>query len=352
MKIIRLSTYLDYGGLERRLANISHVEDNNEWVFVCFDKRGNAAKIIESNQKRVVNLNISPKIFSYKTLQNLVQFLRKEKPDVLHTSGAEANFHGIIAGKIVGIPKIIGEEIGIPQHSTMARIIFSSLYKLTDYVVGNSQLVLDAVHQLDKVPYSKLVKIDNPLIFSHLNNKKQHSDKCFQMVMISRLEKVKNIKGVLAAFSRLYKENINVCLKIAGTGSEEIFLKNLIEELDLQNVVEMLGYVTDPYPLLLQSDLYILNSHSEGFSNSLAEAMYSGTPSLSSKVGAAEEMIKDGINGFLVKPADEEDLYQKLKEIINMSKYQLEQIGNAGHEKIVNNYSLEHHIQELIKIYQ
>ena len=128
-------------------------------------------------------------------------------------------------------------------------------------------------------------------------------------------------------------------------------ITEFIKEMKLQNHVHFLGFITYPYPSLLNADLYILNSHSEGFSNSLVEAMYSKTPSLSTAVGAAPEIIEDGINGFLTPANDEEALYNKLKEIINFPKEELLEIGLAGHEKIVKNFSLENHVNELMKIY-
>src|SRR5690606_29137773 len=155
-------------GVETRLANISHVQDENEWVFVCLNRTGKAAETINRNQKKLINLNVPPSIYSLKTFYTVYQTLKKEKPDVIHTSGAEANFHGILAAKLAGIPKIIGEEIGTPNHSKKAQFIFSIIYRFADFVIGNSQAVLDAVQKLDKVPKRKLKKIDNPIIFKDL----------------------------------------------------------------------------------------------------------------------------------------------------------------------------------------
>ena len=353
MKILRLSTFLDFGGVETRLANISYVGDGHEWVFVCMNKEGKAANIIKDNQKRVINLQTTPSIYSFKTLFKLYQLLKREKPDVIHTSGAEANFHGILAAKLSGVSRIIGEEIGTPNHSKKAQLIFSFVYRFADFVVGNSQAVLDAVCQLDKVPRRKLVQIDNPILFKDLSTYKRNkpADE-FQMLMISRLEPVKNIEGVINVLKQLKnKTDLNLRLIIAGSGQSESILKQQVKDLDLENQVTFLGFISDPYPHLLNADLYILNSHSEGFSNSLVEAMYSKTPSLSTAVGAAPEIMDDGINGFLTPANDEEALYEKIKAIIALPKEKLQEIGVAGHEKIVKNFSLENHISELMKIY-
>lgn len=353
MKILRLSTYLDFGGVETRLATISHVQDQNEWVFICMNREGKAAKIIRENHKKLINLKVKPSIYSFRTFWSIYHTIKKEKPDVIHTSGAEANFHGILAAKLAGVAHIIGEEIGIPNHSNKAQLIFSFVYRFADFVVGNSQAVLEVVHQVDKVPKRKLVQIDNPILFKDLSAYKRNKpfDE-FQMLMISRLEPVKNIEGMINVLSQLKnKTDLNLRLIIAGSGQSESALKQQVKELGLENNVEFLGFIDDPYPHLLSSDLYILNSFSEGFSNSLVEAMYSKTPSLSTAVGAAPEIIEDGINGFIVPPDDEEALYGKIKAIITLPKEKLREIGVAGHEKIVKSFSLDNHVNGLMKIY-
>ena len=353
MKILRLSTFLDFGGVETRLANISHIQDDHEWVFVCMNREGKAAKIIRENHKKLINLKVKPSIYSLGTFWSIYQTIKKEKPAVIHTSGAEANFHGILAAKLAGVSRIIGEEIGTPNHSKKAQLIFSFVYRFADFVIGNSQAVLDVVHQLDKVPRRKLVQIANPILFKDLSAYKRNKpfDE-FQMLMISRLEPVKNIEGMINVLKQLKdKTDLNLRLIIAGSGQSESVLKQQVKDLDMENQVTFLGFINDPYPYLVNADLYILNSHSEGFSNSLVEAMYSKTPSLSTAVGAAPEIIEDGINGFLTPANDEEALCNKLKAIIALPKEKLQEIGVAGHEIIVKNFSLENHVNELMKIY-
>lgn len=354
MKIIRLSTYLDFGGVERRLANISHHQDANEWVFACFDRVGTAAKDIAENGKRVVNLKAKASIYSIITFLKTYRFLKKEKPNVLHTSGAEANFHGIIAGWLAKTPVIIGEEIGVPSHSKKGQFIFSKVYKLAKYVVGNSQSVLEAVHRLDKVPYSKLVKIANPVIFNDSIPKADilFAVDEFNLLSVSRLEKVKNLETLIRVVKRLIENNQKVHYWVVGSGSIENELKNLVNRLQISDNVTFLGYQNNPLSFVKQADLYIINSFTEGFSNSLAEAMYCKTPSLSTRVGAAEEFIVDGKNGFLINPDNEQELYEKLLTIINMDKEKLKKVGEMGHKTIVENYSLEKHVAELMKIYK
>ncbi|MBN9312776.1 MAG: hypothetical protein BGO40_00770 [Chryseobacterium sp. 39-10] len=355
MKILRLSTFLDFGGIESKMVNLSSLEDvENEWVFVALGKGGQSEKKIQAKGKRTVCLHLNHKIPSLSTIWKLFLFLKKEKPDVLHTSGAEANFFGFFAGKLAGVKTIVVEEIGIPNHSSKAKKIFQYIFKKADWVVGESKIVVDNLIQTYKLNPLKTKVIHNFGIFKSIETRKDlyKIQEIFKIIMISRLEPVKNIEGVLNVVKRLKNEGREIRLSIAGKGSIEGELKNLVQNLEIHENVDFLGLISDPYPHLLEADLYVLNSHSEGFSNSLVEAMYSKTPSLSTSVGAAPEIIKDGVNGFLVPADNEEALFLKVKEITQMSAMQRKQIGEAGHKTIIENFSLENHVEKLMEIYK
>ena len=355
MKIIRLSTFLDFGGIETKMANLSTYNDKeNEWVFVALGKGGEAEKKIRANGKQTQVLGFDYKIPSIKTIWKLYKFLKKEKPDVLHTSGAEANFFGYFAGRMAGVPKIIVEEIGIPRQSSVAKKIFRFIFRNADYAVGESKAVVDHFVTTYKLDPDKAKVVSNFGLFQYDLSKLivQKDESIFNIVMISRLEKVKNIEGVINVVARLCDTTSrNIRLTIAGSGALEQELKKKVEEMKLQNQVHFLGFITDPYPHLCNADLYVLNSHSEGFSNSLVEAMYSGTPVLSTTVGAASDIIEDSKNGFLTSVNDEEELYLKLLKIVDIPKEVMSKIGSNGQKSIIEKYSLKNHIEQLMSIY-
>ena len=351
MKIIRLSTFLDFGGVEKRLSNVSAVQDKNEWIFCAINKGGQAEQEILKNKKKVFCLNLSYKIPNFETLFSVYKFIKHHKPDVVHTSGAEANFYGVLASRLAGVHKIVAEEIGTPNQSFLGKLIFSLVYKLSHSVVGNSLPVLDYLKKGNKVSDRKLCLIPNPVLFKELPNRKI-SNTVFKLISVSRLEKVKNIGQILKVVKGLRDKGIEIEYNIIGSGSLEDELKNKVEHLDLKSQVNFLGFNSNPYTYLLESDLYILNSFTEGFSNSLVEAMYSGTPSISTKSGSAVEIINHGENGWLVEVDNEDQLFSVIKHIINLKAEERQKVGDAGKRTIVENYSLDAHIKKLMSIYE
>ena len=77
MKIIRLCTLLNFGGLEQRLVTISKVEDEHEWVFCALGTGGAAAEQIEKNGKKVVVLDATYTIPSLASIRRLVEFFEQ-----------------------------------------------------------------------------------------------------------------------------------------------------------------------------------------------------------------------------------------------------------------------------------
>ncbi|MEO5777862.1 MAG: glycosyltransferase [Flavobacterium sp.] len=352
IKIIRLTTFLDFGGIEKRLINISTHQDQNKWLFCALNHGGNAEAVIQNNGKRVICFNYSYRIPSIITLYKLVRFFKKEKPDVVHTSGSEANFHGILAAKLAGVPIIIGEEVGIPNQSKTARIIFSKIYLLTDYIVGNSIEVIEYLRNHNNVSAKKLKQIPNPVIFPELPKSIKTEDGFFNLISVSRLEKVKNIDSILRVVARLIELNLPVHYTILGDGSKMNHLKKMTKELNIESAVTFLGFQDNPYPYLLKADLYLLTSFTEGFSNSLAEAMYCGIPSLTTRVGAAQEMIEDDKNGWIVNVNDDDDLFNKINYIIKIGNHKRMEIAEKGKETVVKNFSLQNHVNLLMTMYK
>lgn len=345
---------LNFGGIERRLINLAHIQDENEWFFCSIGKGGAAEKEIKRLGKNVKCFDVAFRIPSFVAIWKLYFFFKKYKPDVVHSSGAEANFHGIIAARLAKVPCIVGEEIGVPDQSIRARKVFSFLYnRYCKSIVGNSHAVTDYLTTYNGVIPEKVKKIANPLIFPNLNIKKNKREGSFRIVSVSRLDPIKNIESVIKVLKILVDEGYDIVYWIIGEGDHRKKLEELVVSNDLSGRIVFWGFRENVYEYLCKSDLFILSSHSEGFSNSLVEAMYSGTPVLSTSVGAATEIIEHGVNGWLTKPRDDNALYRTLKnEILETSQDKRIEIGENARMFVRENFSLDQHVVELMNIYR
>jgi glycosyltransferase involved in cell wall biosynthesis len=353
MKIIRLTTFLDFGGIESKMANLSSLSDHNEWIFCSLGKGGTAEKQILQNKKEVVCFNYSYKIPSIITLLKLYFYFKNQRPQVVHSAGSEANFHGVIAAKLAKVPVIITEEIGIPSHSKLARFIFNIIYKLSDFVVGESQIVIDNLKNNYTIRENKLKVLSNFALFKNSQETIfTTKSAAFRIVSVSRLEPVKNIEGIIKVVEKLNQQKYVVKYSIVGEGSATEALKELVKKLNLENEVEFVGFQKETEKYYLNSDVYILNSFSEGFSNSLLEAMYLKKMCITTNVGAASEMIQNDTNGWIIPVNDENELYKKIKTAIELNSETRKNIENNAKKTVVENFSLQNHIDKLMQLYK
>jgi glycosyltransferase involved in cell wall biosynthesis len=124
-------------------------------------------------------------------------------------------------------------------------------------------------------------------------------------VTVARLEPVKNLPLLLAAFAEV-ADALDARLLIAGSGSEEARLRAQIATLGLTERAELLGYVVSPRPYLRAADAFVLASDEEGFGQVLSEAMRDGLPVISTDAagGGARFVLDEGRAGMLVPRGD------------------------------------------------
>lgn len=159
MKICRIVSQLNFGGVEQRLKLTSSFFIDNtdhELIILVLGNGGKVCREIEFMGIYVKVLNEKVKIPNVKLISKICKFLRFHNPDVIHTSGAEANFHGLFAGFLVQIPVRIGEEIGFPNHGFIFRKIFKFTYISSHQVIAISKAVAKRLIELKEVNNKKL----------------------------------------------------------------------------------------------------------------------------------------------------------------------------------------------------
>lgn len=137
----------------------------------------------------------------------------------------------------------------------------------------------------------------------------------FTIGTAARLEPVKNLAGLLRAFSQL--KSANCVLQIAGDGSERATLESRTRELGIADRVQFLGWRADIDSLLQQWDCFVLPSVEEGFGISVLEAMAAGLPVIATSVGGMREIVTNGQDGLLVPANDDGALADAMRRLIS-----------------------------------
>jgi glycosyltransferase involved in cell wall biosynthesis len=356
MRVIRVLPYLDFGGLERRVLLTAIGFQQNTDVELEIFVLGTQGKT--SNE--LLALGVQPKHFhskikipNIKLIYTLYREFKLFRPDVVHTSSAEANFHGLIAAWFSGVPIRIGEEIGFPNHDWKWRLIFKAVYKLATKVIGISEAVKNRIVDLGEVNPNKVEVVYNPVsIKESLDRVTLDHENAFVFVTTCRLVPVKNLSTLLAVFKELVSRNPDKKMKlwIVGDGTEKEKLQKQVDDLELNGKVIFWGFQEDVRPYLEAADVFVLPSFSEGFSISLVEAMLCGLPCIVTNQGGPSEIIDDQITGFLVNPNSPDQIQRAMQNHIQLGKKDRQQIGHTAKQS-ASKYSIDNHVKRLLEVY-
>jgi glycosyltransferase involved in cell wall biosynthesis len=125
-----------------------------------------------------------------------------------------------------------------------------------------------------------------------------------------------------------------LCLYIAGSGPEENKLKELVKELNIEENVNFLGYISGikKYSYYKSADVCVFPSIYEAFGIVLLEAMACGKPVVASNVGGIPFVVEEGKTGLLFESGNVEDLADKIVTILKDEELR-EKMGEAGRER-------------------
>ncbi|WP_266202560.1 glycosyltransferase family 4 protein [Pontibacter kalidii] len=352
MRIARVCTVLDFGGVEKRLVNVAEsCPEGVETIFIALGKGGWASQKIELLGKQVICLEEDFKIPNVSLIVTLVKLFKKLKPDVVHTSGAEANFHAQLAAYIARIPKRISEEIGFPNHNRGYRFIFKYIYSLSDKVICISASVANKVIGLREATREKISVVYNPIKYKEFKRDNEEQRDRIRFVTVCRLDKIKNLDRFIRVFSTLVESGSNCELIIVGDGPEKGALTDLTKELYLEDNIKFVGFSNEPSSFLLNSDFFVLPSYSEGLGNAIMEAMLTGLPCIVSEVGGGVELVEEGVNGWLLNPHSESNILEKLNLALSIDAVAAKKMGERSQELLKTNFSPKVHWEKLMSLY-
>ena len=315
MKILHLATALDFGGVERCLQVIAEesVGGAEEHIFASLGNGGTTERAIRQTGSKVHCLGLEPSVYSLPTLSATYRFLLWLRPDVVHTHGGEANFHGLLAAWLARVPVRVGEEIGIPRHGRKARLIFRHVYRTAHVVIAVSETVRRWLIDAGEAPDRKIVVIDNPARLPQTQAPRAEAPNGpLRIGFLGRLVREKNLPALLDALAMVSGRGRTFRLILIGDGPMRSELEDRVRDLRLSSEVEFAGFQQAPDKWVRSCDIFVLPSCAEGFGLALVEAMSIGLPALVTPVGIAEDVVEEGISGWVAKSPKAEDLAEKL----------------------------------------
>ena len=301
-------------------------------------------EVVENEGIVMKVVNMSRKITPFQDLKSLWEmwnFLRKEKPQIVHTHTPKAGIIGMLAARLAGVPHRLHTVAGLPlmEATGTKRKILNFVEKLTyssaTRVYPNSKGLYDFILQNNFTQSNKLKIIGNgssnginTTFFSSdqvsetervtLREKLNIQPDDFVFVFVGRIVSDKGINELIKAFSQLQTAENNELtgIKLLLVGGLESDLDPLnpetLAEINQNKDIISVGFQQDVRPFFAISDALVFPSYREGFPNVVMQAGAMGLPSIVSDINGCNEIIVEGENGLIIPSKNVEKLKEKM----------------------------------------
>ncbi|MCK4794667.1 MAG: glycosyltransferase [Desulfobacteraceae bacterium] len=295
----------------------------------------------------------------------LLRIIFRVKPVIVHSFLPLVTFMGALAGRMAKVPLVITSRRALGKHQERHILLrpFDLLAnRLSHRVTVNSKAVWeDTVHR-DYIDPGKLVLIHNGVDFIPFDSAKPFRKEVRKKLGIRSREKViiivanlipyKGHSDLLEAAQVVLKNIPQVVFLLVGDdrgiGRD---LKEMATDLGIAAKVKFLGLRHDIPQLLAASDLSVLPSHEEGFSNVILESMAAGLPIVATNVGGNPEAIEDGVTGWLVPPKNPTAMAEKIVDLLN-DPQRARSWGKKGRKRVGETFTIERMVEAHLKLYE
>ena len=301
-------------------------------------------EVHENEGIAVEAITMSRKITPFQDLKSLWEmwnFLRKEKPQIVHTHTPKAGIIGMLAARLAGVPHRLHTVAGLPlmEATGTKRKILNFVERLTyssaTRVYPNSKGLYDFILQNNFTQSNKLKIIANgssngidTTFFSPdqvteiervtLREKLSIQPDDFVFVFVGRIVSDKGINELIKAFSELQTADNNELtgIKLLLVGGLENDLDPLnpetLAEINQNKDIISVGFQQDVRSFFAIADALVFPSYREGFPNVVMQAGAMGLPSIVSDINGCNEIIIEGENGLIIPPKNVEKLKEKM----------------------------------------
>jgi glycosyltransferase involved in cell wall biosynthesis len=288
------------------------------------------------------------------TVVKLYRLMRRERPHVVHTHTAKAGFVGRIAARLAGVPVVLHTFHGhvfhgyfSPAKTRLFLLIERLGARLSTRIITISPRLREEIAQFGVTGSERIEVI--PLGFElEMFASQPRGAGDFRRSLglpaaatlvgaVGRLVPIKNIPLLLEAVALARQEDPAIRVVLVGDGALREELEVEAEALGLGQAAIFTGWRHDLASVYADLDAVVISSHNEGTPASLIEAMATGCPVVSTRVGGVPDLIADGETGRLVPPGEREALAAALLELFR------EQERTARMAELAQRQVLERH---------
>lgn len=365
MKII-LFANTDWYLYNYRLPLARALKDDGHTVILLSPDGKYAERIRQAGfDLRKVNLSrrgLNPFV-EWATIQSLLKIYKDESPDLVHHFTIKCILYGSLAAKHSQVPRVVNAVTGL-GYIFSTRNLFTLVAKpivLFFYrrILKSSFVIFQNESDQKYFIEKKLVTGENSTLipgsgvdtlrFTPAPNLREKK----LVVLPARMLWDKGIREFVEASAILKRLGITARFVLAGDvdeGNPSSISKDQLARWEKESLVEWWGWQEDMVRVYQRAEVVCLPSYSEGLAKSLIEAAACGSPLVASDIPGCREVVKHGVNGFLVPKGDGKALADALVKCLKDEK-QLERMAKASREIAVREYSVEKIISATVSVY-
>jgi glycosyltransferase involved in cell wall biosynthesis len=364
MRIFHVISSLDIGGAEcfvRHLANAQVKKHNVGLVLLRKGKPGNLTFEKDLSPGILVFKMDCVKKYSLVLAIKLTQFLKRQQPDVIHVHLHNPFYYVYISSYFIKRVRFIHTMHSslFGWHKTLKLINLLRMINnkfihvcLTDSIYNDTfqkypNLKLSLIYN-GISPY-QVKRTDNDI--ESLWKKFDPESKMHRFLAIGNISKPKNYPFLCKVFKSLKEKNISAILLIIG--QDNAIEQNIVEEINKigsENVF-FVGPLRNAPDFLMHAEALLLGSLYEGMPMTVIESFSLGRPVISTPAGGVSDMIKDEVNGYLLKDWSIDNYTHRLIDFITSSEDKKNIMRKNSNLYYIENLQIDKISEKYIQIY-
>jgi glycosyltransferase involved in cell wall biosynthesis len=359
------------GGTERQviqLVRLLQASGRYQIHLACHQKKGEVlddAKRLGLGEIREYPLNNFYDRNFIVQLRSCVRFLKENEIDVVHTHDFYTNIFGMLAAWLAGVPARIAskretEGFRNSLQKRAERFAFTLAHSvITNATAVRDQLIDEGVREeklttiyngldINRVVPSPVAQRDSMLAL--LNLPPGPPTRRFITIVANLEHAVKDHPTFLRAAARVRKAVPEASFILAGQGALTNDLRELAKELGVEHDTFFIGHCEHIAELLAVSEVGVLSSKAEGFSNSILEYMAAALPVVVTNVGGAREAVTDGETGFIVPTGDDEAMAERIITVLSETE-RAREMGQRGKLIVEERFSCATQLERTTALY-
>jgi glycosyltransferase involved in cell wall biosynthesis len=356
------------GGSERQMIQMTTLlhEGGDYRVHVASLSTGGVLRSqIERLQIPTIDLPLTSfyDVNMMRQTRRFISFLKKHRIEIVHSHDFYSNIFGMSGSALARIRGRIASKRETTGTRTRAqRIVERTAFRLAHAVVANAAAVKEQLIE-EGTPGDKIAVIHNGIDLTRFQQNGDPREALSRLnletildrpviTMVANFEyRIKDHSMLLRAAQRVIRNVPEAVFVIAGEGILREETERVAAEMGLKESCLFIGRCSSVPDLLQASDICVLSSQAEGFSNAILEYMAAGRPVVATDVGGANEAIVEGRTGYLVRACDDQTMAERIVSLLRDPDRRTA-MGRNGRQLVEERFSCDKRLLNTSTLYQ